>query len=252
MRRPVRGCAAACGHVPGGPCMRPLLSGRGRWRAAVRSRAAAQIGAPHRRVVLQLRGGAFADDAAVLQQVAAVGDGQARPRVLLHQQHADAQLLDARQRLEQLAADQRRETRATARPAAGCRAPTSARGRWPPSAARRRSWCGRTGPCARRAAGTGSAPASGSPPRARARAAERRRAAGCRAPTGRGRCRGPPAPAPAPPRPPRAAAGPRVGPAERDARARQVRDHPAQRLQARRLAGAVGAQHDDDLAAADA
>ena len=41
-----------------------------------------------------------------------------------------------------------------------------------------------------------------------------------------------------------------VDAAERDARARHVRDHAAQRLQAGRLAGAVGAQHDDDLAAA--
>ena len=44
--------------------------------------------------------------------------------------------------------------RATARRAAGFRAPTSARGRSPPSAARRRSWCARPGPGARRGAGT--------------------------------------------------------------------------------------------------
>ena len=69
----------------------------------------AQIRAAHGRVVLQLRGRAVADDASILQEIATAGDGEPLPGVLLHQQHADAQLLDARQRLEQLLAHERRE-----------------------------------------------------------------------------------------------------------------------------------------------
>ena len=57
----------------------------------------------------KLLGAAAADDAAVFQQVAAIGDFQAAFGVLLDQQDAGAGLAHAAQRGEEFAADQRRE-----------------------------------------------------------------------------------------------------------------------------------------------
>ena len=90
---------------------------------------------------------------AVVEQIAAVGDRKALLGVLLDQEDADAGLLDPRERAKQLAAQQRRQARAKARPASGSTAPTSWRGRPPPSAARRRSWCAPVACAARRACG---------------------------------------------------------------------------------------------------
>jgi hypothetical protein len=86
----------------------------------------------------------------VVQRIAAVRDRETRLGVLLHQEDAGAGVLDARERAEQLAAEQG-GARAKARPASGSRAPTSWRGRPPPSAARRRSSCAPAGCAARRA-----------------------------------------------------------------------------------------------------
>ena len=74
-----------------------------------RSLADSQIRALHRRIVAQRGGAPLPDDAAGLDQVAAVGDVQALLGVLLDQQDTDSGLADARERLEQLAAHQRRE-----------------------------------------------------------------------------------------------------------------------------------------------
>ena len=90
---------------------------------------------------------------AVVQKIAAIRDRQPLLRVLLHQENADAGFLDPRQRAEQLAAHQRRQAQATARPASGSTAPTSWRGRPPPSAARRRSWSAPVACAVRRACG---------------------------------------------------------------------------------------------------
>ena len=134
-------------------------------------------------------------------------------RVLLDQQHADAGRADVRQRREQLACTAAATGRATARRAAGSRAPTSARGRSPASAARRRSWC-RTF-WLDRSARRGNRPSTrrsfAFSPGARA-LADRRRAPGSPAPSGRQRCRAPPAPARCRLRRSRAAAAPRSMP----------------------------------------
>ncbi len=96
---------------------------------------------------------------------------------------------------------------ARARRAAECRASTSARGRWRASAARRRSWCGPSGPGARRGAETGSARDRAGASRRRARVWQKRRARGFRAPSNRRRCRAPRARAPGRSRRSDAAAG---------------------------------------------
>ena len=70
---------------------------------------AAEVDLLHGRLALQAGGAALADNPTVLDEIAAVGNGQALVRVLLHQQHADAEASDAGERLEQLLADQRRQ-----------------------------------------------------------------------------------------------------------------------------------------------
>ena len=85
-----------------------------------------------------------ADDAPGLDQIAAVGDGEAELRVLLDEEEADAGLPD-------LASDWKSSCASIGeRPSEGSSrsripAPTSWRGRSRPSAARRRSWCARSG-----------------------------------------------------------------------------------------------------------
>src|SRR5262245_28801984 len=84
----------------------PILRSRGREVHL----GSAQIGALDGGVGLQGRRRALADDAAGLDEVAAVGDVEALLGVLLHQQDADAGGADAGQRAEQLAAYARRES----------------------------------------------------------------------------------------------------------------------------------------------
>ena len=55
-------------------------------------------------------GGVRADDMAVVEQIAAVGYGEALLGILLDQKNADAGFLDAGERAEQLGAKQRRKT----------------------------------------------------------------------------------------------------------------------------------------------
>ena len=64
----------------------------------------AQISRFDFRVVAQRLGAIGADNVAVIQQIAAVGDGQALLGILLDQKDAHAALLDARERAEQFAA----------------------------------------------------------------------------------------------------------------------------------------------------
>src|SRR6516225_1503502 len=68
-----------------------------------------QISEPHLLIIGQIGGGVGTDDMAVVQKIAAVGDGEALPRVLLDQEYADAGLLDARKRAEELGAQKRRQ-----------------------------------------------------------------------------------------------------------------------------------------------
>ena len=155
--------------------------------------------------------------------------------------------------LEQLAAQQRRQPERRLVEHQDRRVPTSARGRSPPSAARRRSSCAPAARCARPGSGTGRARAADSaPPAARARAARRRRAAGSRAPIR----------SPKMPRPSGTSARPastmRCGgwsvtawPSSRTWLEAAQRHHAGHRLQQRGLAGAVGAEDDDDLARRD-
>ena len=70
---------------------------------------AAEVDLLHGRLALQAGGAALADNPTVLDEIAAVGNGQTLVRILLHQQHADAEAADARERLEQFLADQRRQ-----------------------------------------------------------------------------------------------------------------------------------------------
>ena len=214
--------------------------------------AAAQVGAPHGRIVAQPLRGALADNAAVLQEVPAVGNGQRLTGVLLHQQHAHAHVLDAAERLEQLAADQRREAerRLVQQQDVGRRHQRPADGHHLPLAA---------------AHGVGGLPhALGEPGEQRndplevlrgaaagpgregaelevvvhrqvgedAAVLRHQRQPGLDHPVRRQRSQ--------------------VDLTEGDARARQMRDHAAHGLEAGRLAGAVGPQHDDDLALAHA
>jgi hypothetical protein len=67
------------------------------------------FGAADGGVVPKIAGGALADDAAVLEEVAAAADLQALTGILLDQQHAEPQVLDAAERLEQLLAHERGE-----------------------------------------------------------------------------------------------------------------------------------------------
>ena len=178
---------------------------------------------------------------------------QALPRILLDEQHADAGLAHASERLEQLVREQRRQARATARRAAGSRAPTSGRGRSPPSAARRRSSCGPAAGSAPRAAGTAPSTRSrfallGVAGAARIGAEHEvlahRQVAEDAAALGHQRDA-------RPRRPHAAAAATARRLPRRDRAARKARDQPGDRLEERALAGAVGAEDDHDLAAAD-
>ena len=231
----------------GGDAPVPERAGR-----VARLQPAAEIGAAHGRIVLQVAGRTLADDAAVLQEIAAAADRQALRGVLLDQQHADAQVLDAAERLEQLLAHQRREAEGRLieqqhlrvrheRPADGQHLPLAA------------------------AHGAGElAPALGEP----REEGQHLLQVGGLVPAGAGEIgaeqevfvHGEVGEDAAVLRHQRQAGlddGVRghvgeVDAAEPDARARHVRDHTAQRLQAGRLAGAVGAQHDHDLARPDA
>jgi hypothetical protein len=62
--------------------------------------AGAKISALDSGVVAELRSCARTDDAARLNQIAAVGKFQALLRVLLHEEHADAGLADTAERRE--------------------------------------------------------------------------------------------------------------------------------------------------------
>src|SRR5262245_62054527 len=64
------------------------------------SKGAAEIGLLHGRLVLEVGGAALTDDAAVLHQVAPVGNRQALARILLNQQDADAEGTNALKRLK--------------------------------------------------------------------------------------------------------------------------------------------------------
>ena len=217
-----------------------------------RPQLAAQIGTAHGRVALQVAGRTLADDAAVLQEIAAAADRQTLRSVLLDQQHADAEVLDAAERLEQLLAHQRREAerRLVEQQHLRVRHQGPADGQHLPLAAAHGAGelahaLGETGEEGQHLLQVGGL--------VRARAGEigaeqqvlvhgevgedaavLRHQRQARLDDGvRGHVR-------------------EVDAAEPDARARHVRDHAAQRLQAGRLAGAVGAQHDHDLAGAHA
>ncbi len=71
--------------------------------------ADAEIGFAHRRIGGEIAGDAVADNAASLDQIAAVGNAQALLGVLLDQQDADAALAHLGERFEQLVRQQRRQ-----------------------------------------------------------------------------------------------------------------------------------------------
>src|SRR6185436_7715211 len=81
-----------------------------RWRGAgFLRRSFPEIGGLDLLVLRQGRGGIGADDVAVVEQIAAVGDGETLLGVLLHQKDADAGFLDAGERAEQFGAQERRQ-----------------------------------------------------------------------------------------------------------------------------------------------
>ena len=69
----------------------------------------AEVGLAHGRIGGKVAGFAVADDAAGLDQIAAVGDGEALAGILLDEQHADAGLAHLGERLEKFVGEHRRQ-----------------------------------------------------------------------------------------------------------------------------------------------
>ena len=69
----------------------------------------AKISLANSRIGGETIGPAFADDPPGLEQIAAVGDAEALPRVLLDEEDADPRLADMDERVEQLVGEERRE-----------------------------------------------------------------------------------------------------------------------------------------------
>ena len=192
-------------------------------------------------------------DRAHLQHVAAVGHLQRGARVLLHQQHRHAVLAQRRHHLQHLAHDQRRQAERGLVQHQQARAAPSARGRWRASAARRpTAWrpAARGAPCRRgKMAKTSSMRSrwSRSPRRQREKPPSSRLSSTDISPNS-SRFSGTSADAA---RHHRLDAGARDAlAAEQHAAARGQQAH--RRAQQRGLAGAVGADHGDDLAFVDA
>ena len=214
-----------------------------------RNRRAAEVGLGQRRVGGDLRRRAAGDDAAALDDIGAVGERQRQPRHLVHQQQRHAVAAQAVERSEEFGDDLGRQPQRGFVEQQQPRAATSARARSPASAARRPTAARRAGAAARAAAESAAACSSTRASRScGCRKAPRRmlsstlssgntwRPSGtstrpsatiCSAPqAGRGRGR-------------RRWMPPGTRPVQ-----------PRQRAHQRRLAGAVGAQQRDHLAAA--
>ena len=206
-------------HTPGGRrrgWLRPVLEAKHLVLSGLldedrlMNAADAEIGLAHRRVGGKVAGDAVADDAASLDQIAAIGNAQALLGVLLDQQDADAALAHGGQRLEQFVGEQRRQAERGL-------VEQQELGRRHHGAADRHHLLLAAAHGARR---LGEAFLQArkqlqhaleiAAERCGGRGGHRRRAPGSRARSGRRRCRAPPAPGRCRPRRSRAAAGQRV------------------------------------------
>ncbi len=115
----------------------------------------------HPRVVGQVGRLALEHDRAALDDVGAVGDRQRLGGVLLDDQHRHAGVADPGDRLQHLDGQVRRQADRPARRGSGTSGAPSGPGRWPASAAGRRTSCPPAGGAARRGSGTGRRPRRG-------------------------------------------------------------------------------------------